>query len=261
MLVGGGIAAVLAAVAGGGLKAFGAEVPLVKSTRRQVLLFAAGAALILGGIVMNRPPPISPSPVSPSPAAHSPAAPKAAASGVTVIDFRSSEPGDSLSPDRGSGYLLVTTDIAVRNLTEPGRSLTWTGTTGTLRVGAGAVPFAAYNFTTLFDDDDEKPWLGDYRKAGPVKIGPGDAVPHEVTFIPGNTGAGRYKWTDFLKTITRAGEPNPVFDVVIATAIGEGDESALNLHCNGRVDELMDEIHLHSTPGERKPRITAACTR
>lgn len=50
ILVSGGVAAVLAAVAGGGLKAFGVEVPLLATVQRQALAMIAGIALIALGL-------------------------------------------------------------------------------------------------------------------------------------------------------------------------------------------------------------------
>jgi hypothetical protein len=46
-LLGGGIACVLAAIVGGGFKAFGIEVPVIASNLRQLVLGVAGVALIL----------------------------------------------------------------------------------------------------------------------------------------------------------------------------------------------------------------------
>lgn len=51
ILVSGGVAAVLAAVAGGGLKAFGVELPLLASVKRQALVMIAGAGLIALGLL------------------------------------------------------------------------------------------------------------------------------------------------------------------------------------------------------------------
>lgn len=51
ILVSGGVAAVLAAVAGGGLKAFGVEVPLLATVKRQMLTVAAGVVLIAVGLM------------------------------------------------------------------------------------------------------------------------------------------------------------------------------------------------------------------
>src|SRR5690349_3477749 len=51
ILVSGGVAAMLAGVAGGGLKAFGVEVPLLATVKRQLLTVAAGVALIGVGLV------------------------------------------------------------------------------------------------------------------------------------------------------------------------------------------------------------------
>ncbi|MGA9583431.1 MAG: hypothetical protein WBR13_15835, partial [Allosphingosinicella sp.] len=50
ILVSGGVAAVLAAVAGGGLKAFGVELPLLATIQRQALVMMAGIALIALGL-------------------------------------------------------------------------------------------------------------------------------------------------------------------------------------------------------------------
>lgn len=51
ILVSGGVAAVLAAVAGGGLKAFGVEVPLLATVKRQLLTVAVGISLIALGLL------------------------------------------------------------------------------------------------------------------------------------------------------------------------------------------------------------------
>lgn len=50
ILVSGGVAAVLAAVAGGGLKAFGVELPLLATVKRQVLVMIVGSGLIALGL-------------------------------------------------------------------------------------------------------------------------------------------------------------------------------------------------------------------
>ena len=50
ILVSGGVAALLAALAGGGLKAFGVEVPALASLKRQALLAVVGIGLILIGL-------------------------------------------------------------------------------------------------------------------------------------------------------------------------------------------------------------------
>lgn len=55
ILVSGGVAALLAAIVGGGLKAFGVELPLLASVRRQALLLVAGAALVGLGLYDARP--------------------------------------------------------------------------------------------------------------------------------------------------------------------------------------------------------------
>jgi hypothetical protein len=46
-----GIACVIAAIAGGGLKAFGIEIPALESARRQTALGAFGGLLLLAGII------------------------------------------------------------------------------------------------------------------------------------------------------------------------------------------------------------------
>ena len=51
ILVSGGVAAFLAGVAGGGLKAFGVELPLLATVKRQLLAVAAGAVLIALGLL------------------------------------------------------------------------------------------------------------------------------------------------------------------------------------------------------------------
>ena len=51
ILVSGGVAAVLAAVAGGGLKAFGVELPLLATVKRQALVMIVGAGLIALGLM------------------------------------------------------------------------------------------------------------------------------------------------------------------------------------------------------------------
>jgi len=48
-----GIACLIAAVVGGGLKAFGIEIPILKSGARQFVLGALGLMLILAGIFVN----------------------------------------------------------------------------------------------------------------------------------------------------------------------------------------------------------------
>jgi len=244
ILVGGGVAAVLAAAIGGGMKAFGTEVPLIASWQRQAALFVVGLLLIVGGIRLG------------SQVAETPR-PKAQVSGMTAVDFRSSRSEDSLLPGHGSGLLLVTTDIAVRNVTEPARSLTWSGTTATLRLGGATIPFRSYYFTNL--TDQVEPWLGQHEDAGPVSIRAGEVARHEVMFIPLNTGTGRYKWDDFLRAINRPGDQNPVFEITIATAVGEAAEAPITLRCTARVDELMDDLRRLSRANVTSRWITAEC--
>lgn len=50
----GGVAAILAALAGGGLKAFGVELPILASVRRQGMLFATGLVLLGLGLFADR---------------------------------------------------------------------------------------------------------------------------------------------------------------------------------------------------------------
>ena len=50
LIVGAGIACMAAALIGGGLKAFGMEIPLFSSLRRQVLLFLFGGAILALGL-------------------------------------------------------------------------------------------------------------------------------------------------------------------------------------------------------------------
>lgn len=51
LIVGAGIACIVAAVVGGGLRAFQMEIPLLASAVRQVLLFAVGSALLAIGLI------------------------------------------------------------------------------------------------------------------------------------------------------------------------------------------------------------------
>jgi hypothetical protein len=55
ILISGGVAALLAAIVGGGLKAFGIELPLLASMQRQALLLVVGVALIGLGLYADRP--------------------------------------------------------------------------------------------------------------------------------------------------------------------------------------------------------------
>lgn len=48
-----GVASLMAAIVGGGLKAFGVEVPIVTSSRRQLLLGLFGVLLLGGGLTMD----------------------------------------------------------------------------------------------------------------------------------------------------------------------------------------------------------------
>ncbi len=54
ILITAGVVAVLAAIAGGGLKGFGVEVPLLASLRRQVALLLVGAALLGLGLYKSQ---------------------------------------------------------------------------------------------------------------------------------------------------------------------------------------------------------------
>jgi hypothetical protein len=250
ILVGGGVAAILAAAIGGGLKAFGVEIPHAASPGRQLFLLLAGLMMVAAGVwLANRPA-----------AAEGPPLPKAAVTGATSIDFRSSNPDDRLTPGRNDGYLLVTTNIAVRNTSEPARNMIWTTTTGTLHIGGATVPYRSLYFTNL--GDTGHPWLGEGAvTAMPVAIKAGDVVQHDVVFQPANTGAGRYKWDDFLRAIGREGEPNPVFEAAVATAIGDAEGPSLILRCTARLDELMGEIRKHAAEGSKGYWVTAECGR
>ena len=52
-----GIACVIAAIVGGGMKALGAEIPTIQSTRRQLALGAFGVILIVGAFIIDKPSP------------------------------------------------------------------------------------------------------------------------------------------------------------------------------------------------------------
>lgn len=54
ILVSGGVAAILAAIVGGGLKAFGVELPLLASVRRQAVLLVVGGLLVALGLFAPR---------------------------------------------------------------------------------------------------------------------------------------------------------------------------------------------------------------
>ena len=54
ILVSGGVAAVLAALVGGGLKAFGIELPILASVPRQALLAVAGLGMLAAGLLVDR---------------------------------------------------------------------------------------------------------------------------------------------------------------------------------------------------------------
>jgi len=244
ILVGGGVVAVLAGAIGGGLKAFGTELPLVASPRRQALLAGAGVIMVAVGISMGRPAAV-PGPI-------------ADVTGMTGIDFRSSLPEDTLAPGRNHGYLWVTTDLAIRNTTEPGRSLTWTGTTGILRIGGAAIPFRHYYFTNLTDTG---PWVGEGAAAGPESVRAGEVVRHDVMFAPENNGTGLYKWDDFLRAITGEGARNPVFEITLATAVGEEAGPSIPLRCTARLDALMGDIRRLAAAGATGRWITAECIR
>jgi hypothetical protein len=248
ILVGGGVAAVLAAAIGGGLKAFGVEIPLAASTPRQLLLLFAGLTMVAAGVWLSTRPASVPSPPTP----------KAAVTGATLVDFRSSSPEDSLTPGRNQGYLLVTTNVAVRNTSEPARNMIWTNTTGTLTIGGATIPYRSHYFTSL--DDTGRPWMGEGAvTARPEAIAAGEVIQHDVMFIPANTGTGRYSWDDFLRAIGREGEPNPVFELAVATAIGEAEGPSLILRCRARLDQLMADIRRAAAEGSRSYWITAEC--
>lgn len=77
ILVGGGVAAILAALAGGGLKAFGVELPILASVNRQVLVALTGIALVALGLLLDRGaagvgPKIADAPLAPPGAGHAP---------------------------------------------------------------------------------------------------------------------------------------------------------------------------------------------
>lgn len=62
-----GLACLIAAIVGGGLKAFGIEIPLLSSRTRQILLGLLGLILIVGGIISTCRPTPQPLPPSPQP--------------------------------------------------------------------------------------------------------------------------------------------------------------------------------------------------
>jgi hypothetical protein len=53
ILITAGVVGVLASIVGGGMKAFGAELPIVSSTRRQALLFLVGVAFVAAGLLIQ----------------------------------------------------------------------------------------------------------------------------------------------------------------------------------------------------------------
>ena len=58
-----GLACIIAAIVGGGLKAFGIEIGILRSWKRQGLLAMFGAVMLITAYVMQRPPTPQPSPV------------------------------------------------------------------------------------------------------------------------------------------------------------------------------------------------------
>jgi hypothetical protein len=68
MLVAGGVAAILGALVGGGLKAFGVELPILASLRRQAVLGLTGLALIAAGLLVRPAAEAAPEAAAPAPA-------------------------------------------------------------------------------------------------------------------------------------------------------------------------------------------------
>lgn len=77
MLVAGGVAAILGALVGGGLKAFGVELPILASLQRQVVLGLTGLGLIVAGLLVRPAAVAAPEVAAPAPEA----APQVAAAG------------------------------------------------------------------------------------------------------------------------------------------------------------------------------------
>jgi hypothetical protein len=69
MLVAGGVAAILGALVGGGLKAFGVELPILDSLKRQVVLGLTGLGLIVAGLLVRPAAVAAPEVAAPAPEA------------------------------------------------------------------------------------------------------------------------------------------------------------------------------------------------
>jgi hypothetical protein len=187
------------------------------------------------------------------------AEPKAEVTGLAGIDLRSSNPDDTFAPGTGSGQLLATIDIAVRNVSQPAGTLTWQDTIGKLVLGTASVPFRSHYFTNL--TGDEKNWLGkEPQPARPVAIDAGQVVQREIMFAPQNAGAGPYKWSDFTAALFRPGAPNPVFEATVLTRIGEREGTPRTLRCTVPINESMADIRRGAAAHARHVWITLPCT-
>lgn len=245
ILVSGGVAAVLAAVIGGGLNAFGMELPMIANRKRQAMVFGTGLVLILTGVLLGRN-------VTP---------PTVKVSGASLIDFR---------PHLGSGqleYALVTTNITVNNSVKSLSSVTWSDTTGVLELDDARIPFRAFKFTELTEvspnpDKASEQWLGiSPSLARPISLGPGATETREVMFLPDNTGNGRYRWRDLVRSVFERGQIRPKFVVRVELRTNEGSQFFQTIECVAQLREIVDNI-VGARQNLAEPiRMTAECTK
>ena len=245
ILVSGGVAAVLAAVIGGGLSAFGIQLPLIANLRRQAAMFVTGLALIVIGVVLGR----------------SNVTPVVTISGATLIDFR---------PHLGSGqleYTLVTTNISVHNAAKSLSSVVWSDSTGELQLDGARIPFRAFKFTELPEVSPDpakarEQWLGiNPTLAHPVTLGPGATETHEVMFMPDNTGSGRYRWQEFVGAVFGRGQIRPKFVARVELRTNDGSRFSLMLECVAQLRENVDNITANRQNLSEPIQMTAECMR
>lgn len=254
ILVSLGAVAILAAAVGGGVRALGNEIPLISSPTRQVALAFAGISLIGAGMWQGGRTSRAAAPAATSTPVQ--AIPRIEIEPLPSVDFRSSEPRDTLSVKKGRGYLLVTTTVGLRNPTREPMIARITG--ATLQLDGAQIPFRPYYFTTL--GNEPEPWLGtDSTIAGPLAIKPTDVNSREIMFIPVDAGGGMYRWSSFLRAVLEKNDLNPVFTVTVAPAVEAATGQAISTACKARIDKLIGDVREKVKQELSSVWITAAC--
>ena len=240
ILITGGVVAILAAAIGGGLKAFGFELPLVSTVKRQALLFVIGIAFLGSGFFVGRPPSDPPVPI-------------AKVSGADVIDFR-----PSLESDPSNERLLVTTNIAFETLPTAHGPVRWTGTTAYLKIGGAKVPFRSYYFTNL--TNDVRQWYGENPiSTNALIVMPNQIVSHDVMFAPEDTGTGPYQWAKFKNEVFGNGQTSLRFSLEFEWSADGKPMPPLTLECTTYLGNLVPSIRKDMPKLDSPFRMSADC--